>query len=267
MGILSILLRPLFILSQPIWGWPQAAITVYVTEPEAQMRRAYPRHGLSNFVHGLRRKERRLRIGSNFCPPSLCSMVQERIYRNGAESADPIAMLFNKGDFIYCRPPGTRRLEDGHYIWTDFRASYGGYPADRNRTARAGEPLPWEVELYELTRGLTVELASSIRSGRECCDVYNDFRRLWKDAGLDCHYGAISRIGHGGGLDVTEPPSISVTDTTVIRSGMILHFEPKLEHQRFSSLKRSWPSPPTAPNSSANFPPNACLLSVSYASP
>jgi Xaa-Pro dipeptidase len=159
----------------------------------------------------------------------LCSMVQQRIYRNGAESADPIAMLFSKGDFIYCRPPGPRLLEHGHYIWTDFRATYGGYPADRNRTARAGDPESWETELYDLTRDLTIELASSIRPGMACCDVYSEFHRLWKGAGLDSHYGAISRIGHGGGLDVTEPPSISAFDRTEIRPGMILHLEPKLE--------------------------------------
>ncbi len=95
----------------------------------------------------------------------LCRTMQARIFANGAESADPIAMLFGKGDFIYCRPPGLRRLEAGHYVWTDFRATYGGYPADRNRTARAGEPLPWERETYSLIRDLTVALASSIKSG------------------------------------------------------------------------------------------------------
>ena len=159
----------------------------------------------------------------------LCRMLQARIYRNGAESADPIAMLFSKGDFIYCRPPGVRRLEAGQYVWTDFRATYGGYPADRNRTARAGAPLAWEQEVYTATRELTVALASSVRPGMACCDVHAEFRKLWDDAGLGKVYGAVSRIGHGGGLDVTEPPSISPSDKTVIQPGMILHFEPKLE--------------------------------------
>lgn len=159
----------------------------------------------------------------------LCRMMQARIFVNGAESADPIAMLFGRGDFIYCRPPGTRRLEAGHYVWTDFRATYGGYPADRNRTARAGEPESWELETYGLVRDVTVALASSIKPGRTCSDVYEDFRKLWAQAGLGQPYGAVSRIGHGGGLDVTEPPSISPRDETIIRPGMILHLEPKLE--------------------------------------
>jgi Xaa-Pro dipeptidase len=159
----------------------------------------------------------------------LCRMLQSQIYMNGAESADPIAMLFSNGDFIYCRPPGTRRLEVGHYVWTDFRATYGGYPADRNRTARAGAPLLWEREIYKQMRDLTVELASSVRAGMTCSDVHEAFRRLWNEARLGSVYSAVSRIGHGGGMDVTEPPSISSTDTTVIQPGMVLHIEPKIE--------------------------------------
>jgi Xaa-Pro aminopeptidase len=159
----------------------------------------------------------------------LCQMVQAQIFLNGAETADPITMLFSKGDFSYGRPASDRRLESGHYIWTDFRATYGGYPADRNRIARAGEPAPWEVNVYTRVRALTVALAASVKPGMSCADLYTRFERMWTDADLGPLYSKVSRIGHGGGLDVTEPPSISRVDATEIRPGMILHLEPKLE--------------------------------------
>ncbi|MES0160205.1 M24 family metallopeptidase [Mesorhizobium sp. C268A] len=159
----------------------------------------------------------------------LCQMVQAQTFLNGAETADPIAMLFSKGDFSYGRPASDRRLEAGHYIWTDFRATYGGYPADRNRIARAGEPAPWEVDVYTKVRALTVDLAASVKPGMSCADLYARFERMWADAELGPLYSKVSRIGHGGGLDVTEPPSISRADDTEIRPGMILHLEPKLE--------------------------------------
>jgi|GEM_PF-1669118 len=159
----------------------------------------------------------------------LCQMMQAQIYLKGAESADPIAMLFSDGDFFYGRPPSDRKLRDGHYIWTDFRATYGGYPADRNRIARCGEPSRWEIATYQSVRSLTIELARSVRPGQRCCDVFSYFQRLWKEADLGQLYGHVSRIGHGGGLDVTEPPSISAGDQTMIEPGMIFHLEPKLE--------------------------------------
>lgn len=159
----------------------------------------------------------------------LCSDVQARILRNGADQSDAIAMTFDRGDFIYNRPPSDRLLQADDYIWTDFRSPYGGYPADRNRIARAGEPEPWEETAYETVRTLTIEVARSIRPGMLCRDVYDTYKKLWAEAKLPQPYGLISRIGHGGGLDVTEPPSLSATDLTVIMPGMVLHLEPKLE--------------------------------------
>jgi Xaa-Pro dipeptidase len=155
--------------------------------------------------------------------------MQSKIVLKGAERADPIAMLFSKGDFIYNRPAGERTLEVGHYIWTDFRSTYGGYPADRNRIARAGEPAAWEVDTYRNVRDLTIALCQSIRAGMTGADAFRNFERLWADAALGPIYGAVSRVGHGGGLEVTEPPSIMASSEEVIREGMILHVEPKLE--------------------------------------
>ncbi|TDY15648.1 Xaa-Pro aminopeptidase [Paraburkholderia sp. BL6665CI2N2] len=156
-------------------------------------------------------------------------LMQAQIYLNGAESADPIAMLFSRGDFDYTRTAKQRKLQEGHYVWTDFRATYGGYPADRNRIARAGEPADWERNTYAAVRSLTLDLINSIRPGMRCSDVYKRFENMWSEADLGTVYSAVSRIGHGGGLDVTEPPSLSRADTTLIQPGMVLHIEPKLE--------------------------------------
>jgi len=62
-----------------------------------------------------------------------------------------------------------------------------------------------------------------------CAEVYANCRRMWAEEKLGDIYGAISRIGHGGGIDVTEPPSVGPGDHQVIQPGMILHIEPKLE--------------------------------------
>lgn len=159
----------------------------------------------------------------------LARAVQARTMSFGADSADPIAMVFGRGEFAYNRWPDDRRLKHGDYVWTDFRATYGGYPADRNRIARAGRPEPWELECYHDIRSLTVCLARSVKAGMSCGELYAEFETLWKQVGLPPAYGLVSRIGHGGGLDVTEPPSIARNDPTLIEPGMILHLEPKLE--------------------------------------
>ncbi len=159
----------------------------------------------------------------------LHNRLQAAFFEQGAETASPIAMTFGRGEFVYNRPPGTRKLRDGDYIWTDFRATFGGYPADRNRIARAGEPARWEREAYRQVRSVTVELAKSVRPGETTGEVFSRCLEMWADCGLPDTYKYLSRIGHGGGLDVTEPPSVSRGGDERLEAGMILHFEPKLE--------------------------------------
>jgi Xaa-Pro aminopeptidase len=35
-------------------------------------------------------------------------------------------------------------------------------------------------------------------------------------------------MGHGSGLDITEPPSVALHDPTVLEPGMVIHVEPKM---------------------------------------
>lgn len=155
--------------------------------------------------------------------------LQAVCFEHGAETADPIAMTFGRGELIYNRPPGKRKLQDGDYVWTDFRATFGGYPADRNRIARAGAPPAWEREVYSRVREVTIELAKSVRPSETTGAVFTRYLNMWKESGLPETYKYLNRIGHGGGLDVTEPPSVSRGGDEVLEAGMILHFEPKLE--------------------------------------
>lgn len=159
---------------------------------------------------------------------SVYQELQFELIRNGADKIEPFPVIFGRNTFAFGRRPTNRRLEIGDYIWTDFYHYYGGYAADRNRTARAGAPSATERDTYAAVRHVTHEVCRGIRAGSTCGDAYALFERLWKSAGLTKLFGA-GRIGHGSGLDFTEPPSISPTSTEVIKPGMVLHVEPKLE--------------------------------------
>ncbi len=159
----------------------------------------------------------------------LWRMMQAQTYLNGADSADPFALIFANGDFTYGRPVTDRRLEPGHYVWADFRGTYGGYPADRNRIARAGEPAQWELDAYTAVREMTLELCNAIRAGMICSEVHAMASKMWAPVSVGQTWVGVKRFGHGGGLDVVETPSLQATDHTVIRPGMVLHVEPKLQ--------------------------------------
>lgn len=165
----------------------------------------------------------------------LWRVIQAQTFLNGADSANPLPVIFSKGDFMYGRPPTSRRLELGHYVWSDFRATYGGYPADRNRIARAGEPEPWERTAYTEVRELTLERCRSVRPGMTCAEFYHETMKKWapfmvgNKFSLHAPGSKSVRFGHSGGMGVVELPNLGPMDHTVIRPGMILHIEPKLE--------------------------------------
>ena len=60
-------------------------------------------------------------------------------------------------------------------------------------------------------------------------EAYRIFEGLWSDAGVGPLYKRVARIGHGGGLDLTEPPSLMKGSDELLLDGMIIHVEPKLE--------------------------------------
>jgi len=161
--------------------------------------------------------------------------MQAQTFLNGADEANPLPVIFGKGNFTYSRPPSDRRLEDGHYIWADFRATYGGYSADRNRIARAGEPTRQELDTYRAVREVTLEWCHLVRPGMTCAEVYNEGNKLWSPLNVGNKFslhkpGAVGvRIGHASGLDLVEKPDLGPNDNTIIQPGMILHVEPKLE--------------------------------------
>lgn len=157
------------------------------------------------------------------------NQLQAEFYANGAETANPIAMTFGRGELVYNRPPSDAKLQLDDYLWTDFRATFGGYPADRNRIARAGEPLEHEANTYRKVRAVTIDLAKSIRPGETTGAVFSRYLEMWSAVNLPAPYKYLNRIGHGGGLDVTEPPSLSRDGEEIIEAGMVLHLEPKLE--------------------------------------
>lgn len=86
-----------------------------------------------------------------------------------------------------------------------------------------------EASIYSKVRAVTIDLAKTVRAGEATGAVFSRYLAMWADADLPAPYKYLNRIGHGGGLDVTEPPSLSLNAKELIEAGMVLHLEPKLE--------------------------------------
>ena len=72
-------------------------------------------------------------------------------------------------------------------------------------------------------------MAEALKPGIKCSDIYKLGAGLLKEAdvtGISSHIGG--RMGHGQGMMVTEPPSITSDDDTVLEPGFVLSTEPGL---------------------------------------
>jgi Xaa-Pro aminopeptidase len=123
-------------------------------------------------------------------------------------------------------PSGTKPIREGEPVLFDFGAVWRGYCSDFGRTIVAGEPPAGYLEVHEtMLRAQEAGRAAAV-PGALASDVNAACRAPIEDAGLGD--GFRHRMGHGIGLDVHEPPFLSVEDGTPLEPGMTFTDEPSI---------------------------------------
>jgi Xaa-Pro aminopeptidase len=117
--------------------------------------------------------------------------------------------------------PSARRWERGELLYVDIGLVLDGYWADFSRHFGAGEATPEQLAAYE-------RVAAAARAGRDACQSGAEAAAVARAiyANLPVANAGIGRVGHGLGLDLTEPPSVNGDDATVLTPGMTLAVEP-----------------------------------------
>jgi len=117
-------------------------------------------------------------------------------------------------------------LKDGDPVLFDFGAVVDGYCSDFGRTIVCGEAPEGYAEAREaMVVSQEAGRAASV-PGALARDVNAACRAPIEAAGLG--EGFRHRMGHGIGLDVHEPPFLSVEDETPLEAGMTFTDEPSI---------------------------------------
>jgi len=107
----------------------------------------------------------------------------------------------------------TGAVRDGHYCDIDSNFAIG----------RAGDaPRPTHAALHAATE----DTLRAIRPGLRVCEVHRGLATALRERGATPGGG---RMGHGPGLALTEWPSFTARDDTLLREGMVLTLEPAAE--------------------------------------
>lgn len=120
--------------------------------------------------------------------------------------------------------PGRRKVKRGSAILFDWGARVDGYCSDLTRMVFVGSIPAKIAEVYGVVLAAQKKAIAAVRPGARMCDVDAIARDWIADAG----YGEAFNhgLGHGLGLDVHEPPSLSWRSKKKLEAGMVVTVEP-----------------------------------------
>jgi Xaa-Pro dipeptidase len=149
--------------------------------------------------------------------------------RRGADSTPFLPVISGPGGVsqIVCGP-GDRRLKQGDVMFIDTGSTYDGYFSDFDRVYAIGAISDAAKRAQETVWQATEVGIAAARPGATTDDLWAAMHAVL-DAG-----GAlgnnVGRLGHGLGLQLTEPPSNMPGDGTVLQPRMIMTIEPGMEY-------------------------------------
>jgi Xaa-Pro aminopeptidase len=120
--------------------------------------------------------------------------------------------------------PSDAVLARGDMVWVDAGLIQRGYWSDFVRMAVVGDVSRERRAEYRFVHDVSRMLMDRIRPGTLSSEVMAWAEDAFRAAGRAV--GNATRIGHGVGLDITEPPSIVGGDPTPLVAGMTLAIEP-----------------------------------------
>jgi Xaa-Pro aminopeptidase len=149
--------------------------------------------------------------------------------RLGADSTPFLPAISGPGGVphIICGP-GDRFLGDGDILFLDTGSTFDGYWCDFDRNYAVGEVADAARRAHEAMWAATEAGVAAAVVGATTDDVFRAMARVIEAAGSVGNN--VGRLGHGLGMQLTEPPSFMAGDGTVLEAGMVLTIEPGAEY-------------------------------------
>ncbi|MCL2916094.1 Xaa-Pro peptidase family protein [Shewanella corallii] len=130
--------------------------------------------------------------------------------------------------------PTDRVIEEGDVLIIDTGAVRDGYFSDFDRNWAFGHASEQTKAAYRATYEATTAGFEAARPGNTTSDIYN---AMWKVLEANGALGNdVGRLGHGLGMELTERPSNTATDNTVLKPGMVMTLEPGMVYAPGKSM-------------------------------
>ena len=122
-----------------------------------------------------------------------------------------------------------RPLKKGNALYVDAGAYVRTYTVDYPRFATLGKATDDHKRHHEILQIINKAMVDALRPGLKCSDIFNIGAKVIEEQGFEVV--PAGRMGHGQGILLTEPPSISADDDTVLEPGLVISTEPAISLQ------------------------------------
>ena len=162
---------------------------------------------------------------SGMTESEIVSELKIRILGKGADSVSYVVAGSGPGGYdSIIMGPTSRVVEDGDLMIIDTGSTYDGYFSDFDRNWAFGYADDATLRAHEIVWDATEAGFKAARPGATTTDLWtamNDVMMAGGSLGND-----VGRLGHGLGIELTERPSNTATDNTVLKEGMVMTLEP-----------------------------------------
>jgi len=127
------------------------------------------------------------------------------------------------GDII--SPPSARKLQSGDVLILDTGCVWDGYFCDFDRNFALGSADQKARNAHQVCWDATEAGLAMAKPGKTCADLFEAMNEVMAPHAIISD-GDVGRLGHGLGMQLTEFPSHTAWDETVLEVGMVLTLEP-----------------------------------------
>jgi len=118
----------------------------------------------------------------------------------------------------------SRKIKPNDVILMDIGCVYKGYCSDLTRTFFLGRTNSLQDKVFAVVKRAQEKALGKVKAGASAASIDRAARELITKAGFGDKF--IHTTGHGVGLEIHEPPRLSLKDKTVLKAGMVITVEP-----------------------------------------
>jgi len=169
-------------------------------------------------------------ISANDSERDVAKKLKKKILKRGVENIPYLPVVSGRGGVSQIiGNPTDKLISSGDFLFIDAGATFDGYFCDFDRNFAIGTASDELKRTHEILWHATEEGIKNLVPGAKTQDVWKKINKKIEDFGFMVK--GEGRYGHGVGLQLTEPPSISSFDNAIIQENMVLTIEPSIEYK------------------------------------